>query len=599
MPSQHPNALTPVPAFVQPDRVERLTRAAPLLHEMFAQHAAAQNIPGISFGVIVDGICVYADGVGVRRPDGHEAPRGDTVYRIASMTKSFAAAAVLKLRDEGRLRLDDPAHAYLPELGRVSAPTDDSPPLTLRHLLAMNAGWPQDDPWADRQLYRTNAEMSALLAPGISWSSAPGEHFEYTNLAYILLGGVIHNVTGVEAPAYITEQLLEPLGMRDTCWDEADVAPDRLAPGQRHEDGVWKEEERLPCGGDVVAFAGLFSTVFDLARWIGLFLSAHPARDAPDHGPLARRSLREMMRIQTAERRRRLLVRAGERNGATQYGYGLGLQMQDRGSHWSAGHSGGVPGYGSHMRWLPEFGFGVVALGNRTYAPLGGVAEQALETLRLSAEPLPRRRRASSALLAAQDGVNRLLQSWDPALAESLFADNFMLDCDEAHWLERLRDVRAQIGTPTGESGPINATNWLRGEWRVAGPRGWCHVWMTLSPLVPARVQFLRLTAHAFPSESLVEHAEAAAAVVLAEDWATMSERLAALLSDPAELPSTLADIAVVRASNRPSALGDYTAGDGQHHGRWRLSCERGAVWLEVRLNDDRKFSALRLLTRD
>jgi hypothetical protein len=88
------------------------------------------------------------------------------VFRIASMTKSFTAAAVVALRDDGALRLDDPAVAYVPELAGLPPASADSPAVTIRDLLTMTAGFPGDDPWGDRQQGLPLAEFTALLGSG-------------------------------------------------------------------------------------------------------------------------------------------------------------------------------------------------------------------------------------------------------------------------------------------------------------------------------------------------------------------------------------------------------------------------------------------------
>src|SRR5690349_24829221 len=106
--------------------------------------------PGLAYGIVAGGELVHAAGLGERHLGG-PTPDAGTVFRIASMTKSFTAAAVLALRDDGRLALDDPAEEFVPELRGLALPSPDSPRVSLRHLLTMTAGLPTDDPWGDRQ----------------------------------------------------------------------------------------------------------------------------------------------------------------------------------------------------------------------------------------------------------------------------------------------------------------------------------------------------------------------------------------------------------------------------------------------------------------
>lgn len=209
---------------------------------------------------------------------GASAPDANTVYRIASMTKSFGALAILMLRDAGKLALDTPAAEYVPELRQLIHPTHDSAPITVRQLLTMSAGWPEDNPWGDRQLWRNDAELNEILAPGVSFANAPAVTFEYSNLGYMVLGRIIANVSGESSLDFITQRILQPLGMHDTVWNAEDVDPQRLAKGYHWLEGKWVEEPLLPSGGDAAVFGGLYSTVADLARWVAFQLSAWPPR---------------------------------------------------------------------------------------------------------------------------------------------------------------------------------------------------------------------------------------------------------------------------------------------------------------------------------
>ena len=124
--------------------------------------AARDGQPGLAYGVVAGGALVHSGGLGERWLGG-PAPDADTVFRIASMTKSFTASTILLLRDAGALRLDDLAEDYVPELRDLALPSADSPRPTLRHLLTMTGGFPTDDPWGDRQQGLPAADFAALL----------------------------------------------------------------------------------------------------------------------------------------------------------------------------------------------------------------------------------------------------------------------------------------------------------------------------------------------------------------------------------------------------------------------------------------------------
>ena len=144
--------------------------------------AARGGQPGLAYGIIAGGELAHSGGRGERWLGG-PVPDAGTVFRIASMTKSFTATLVLMLRDGGALRLDDLAADYVPELAGLELPTPDSPPITIRHLLTMTSGFPTDDPWGDRQQGLDPAVFARLLADGgIRSAWAPGTKFEYSNL---------------------------------------------------------------------------------------------------------------------------------------------------------------------------------------------------------------------------------------------------------------------------------------------------------------------------------------------------------------------------------------------------------------------------------
>src|SRR3954453_20229538 len=111
------------------------------LASLFETHRLLNRAPALAWGVVRDGKLDASGGSGA---DEH------TVFRIASMTKSFTAACVLALRDDGVFALDDPIAAHAPELAAVGGPTTDAPAVSIRHLLTMSAGIATDDPWADR-----------------------------------------------------------------------------------------------------------------------------------------------------------------------------------------------------------------------------------------------------------------------------------------------------------------------------------------------------------------------------------------------------------------------------------------------------------------
>lgn len=475
--------------FTDPERVAKLQSALPAIDSLFRAFATSNRVPGIGFGVLIDGRLVHVGTAGMRDIGANAPVDSASVFRIASMTKSFTAAAILKLRDEGRLSLDDPAERHVPELAGLAYPTSDSPRLTIRHLLSHATGFPEDNPWGDRQLDATDDAMGAMMRSGIPFSNPPGLAYEYSNYGFAILGRIVSRVSGQPYATYLRENILRPLGMTSTTMEAAEVDPGRLAHGYRWEDDQWKDEPPLPDGA-FGSMGGMLTSLHDLGVWVGYLMSAWPPRSDPETGPVRRSSLREMQEL-WRPRRSRVTVGA---DSTTQlnvggYGFGLGITETCQFGHVVA-HSGGLPGYGSQMRWLPDYGIGIIALGNLTYTGWGGVITQAIETLARTGGLQPREASPSDALVTARDQVSRLVVNWNDALADSIAAMNLFLDESKDRRQRELSGLVAGMGSCV-IGVPFAVENALRGQWMLECERGRLRVAITLAPTVPARVQYL------------------------------------------------------------------------------------------------------------
>src|SRR5215468_9725446 len=354
--------------------------------------------PGVAYGIVAGGQLVHSGGSGERWLGG-PTPSAGTVFRIASMTKSFTAAAVLALRDDGRLALDDPAEEFVPELRGLMLPSPDSPRVSLRHLLTMTAGLPTDDPWGDRQQGLPLAEFSALLADGLSFAWAPGARFASYNLGYAILGRVITAATGQPYPELVRDRLLRPLGLTSSGFEAAEFDARQLARGYRYGPGGWSELAPDGCGA-FAPMGGVFSCVTDLARWVSGFTGAFPPGEPGAGGahPLARATRREMQLPQVAVVSPGPARLPGDPFGGGPLSYGFGLFVEEDPARGRiASHSGGYPGFGSNMRWHLETGTGVIVLANSTYAAAHSLAASLLDAA-LQPDPPGRtaRRRAAS-----------------------------------------------------------------------------------------------------------------------------------------------------------------------------------------------------------
>src|SRR4051794_25417281 len=256
-------------------RMTRFEDALRGVGERLAKQRDEARIPGVAWGVIRGGELVHTGGAGTMRDGAERVPDADTVFWIASMTKSFTAATVLSLRDEGRLRLDDEVATFVPELAAWRHPASDAPPITIRHLLTMSAGLPTDDPWGDRQQGLPLDRFADLLRGGISTALPPDTRVEYSNLGYGILRRVITAVPGIEYDAVVRTRFLEPLGMTSTTYQLDAVPRDRLAVGYAKRDGTWTPDPIDPYGA-LAPMGGVFTTVTDLSRWVAGFIDAFP-----------------------------------------------------------------------------------------------------------------------------------------------------------------------------------------------------------------------------------------------------------------------------------------------------------------------------------
>jgi len=570
-------------AFPDPARRDKLAAAFPEVERYLAAEIQKMQLPGVAVGIVIDGDLAYSRGFGVRDVEAGAAPDAETAFRIASMTKSFTAMAILKLRDEGRLRLDDPAVRYVPELSGIAYPTRDAAPITVRDLLSHGAGFPEDNPWGDRQLAMSEDDFSALLRKGVPFSTSPATQFEYSNLGFAILGRIVNRVSGVPYRDFLYTEILRPLGMTGTVLDAREVPAARLARGHhREEKGGLTRLVDLPDGA-FGPMGGLYSSVRDMARYAAYHLSAWPPRDAPEAGPLRRSSLREM---QQSARDVGLFAwpgGVGDRPpGARAVGYAFGLGTAeacdiDR----VVSHSGGLPGWGSILYMLPDHGVAVIALANVTYASAGRLAQGVVRILAKSGGLVARAPVPAPALVEAQGAVGRLLAGWDDAAADAALADSLFLDVPRARQRERFEALRAAHGACRPE-GPIEAENALRGTWKLACERGWIDVSLTLAPTLPSRAQFLAMEGSFPPGARLAEAAAQVAALTARWDEGAAGRLFDAKL-DRADARRR---VEAVGAARGPCRVDRPVGGDGARRARVQLACERQPVVLDVSIDE-------------
>ncbi|GAA3861310.1 serine hydrolase domain-containing protein [Leifsonia kafniensis] len=464
------------------------------IDDIFARFFAEGKAgPGLAYGIVHGGRLVHGGGLGTAEGGQCRTVDADTVFRIASMSKSFTAAAILILRDEGKLSLDMLVTDFVPALRAAPGLPWDAPELTIRHCLTMSAGLPTDDPWADRQESLTRAEFDAILAAGVHFIDVPGVRFEYSNLGFALLGRVIEELSGHPLADYLRIRIIEPLGLQSTTYDFERVPSPRLAHGHR----------KGPSGSVVVPFCspgafsaigGVLSSTSDIARWMHWLGRAFLPEDDRDNSVLSRASRREMQQFH-----RFIPASAGadpapdvDSSTATgahtiAHGYGYGLFIDE---HPRLGtfvqHSGGYPGFGSHMRWHSRTGWGVVAFGNCTYAPVSTPAEEALTTLMADLDASAPEEPAWEALADARAALEAVLTGKDDSHVNPMFSPNILQDEPASERLAAIRTVLAEVGALSkGDALLVRAPTAARLVWVLPAERGRVRLEVRLTPTTP------------------------------------------------------------------------------------------------------------------
>ncbi len=479
------------PVFLNDMRIEKIKGITDTLQQLFNQHASEKNIPGIAYGIVVDDTLVLSSTIGVSNIDSNTPVQSNTAFRIASMTKSFTAMAILKLRDEGLLSLTDPVMKYIPELEKLNYLTSDSPVINIENLLTMTAGFPEDNPWGDRQLAMSNEDFMTLMANGLSISKVPSYQYEYSNTGYAMLGYIITQVSGQSYQDYITKNILHPLDMHHTFWEYDKVPKVQLANGYRWEDEQWKPEPILHDGA-YGAMGGLITSIDDFSKYVSFHLSAWPARSDKEKEPLKRSSVREMHTPKYN------FLNSWNKDWNNEpcasmigYGYGLGIAMDCK-RITRVSHGGALPGFGSNFAFFPKYGIGLMAFGNLTYTrpiPYDKIEKMIFETLEVKKRSLP----VSDILKQRKKEITKLIKDEEVRLDSVIFAENFFLDKSKEKRIKEIKDILNKAGT-FKKVLEISPRNQLRGSFKIQCENGDIRIFFTLTPEKIPLVQKLNLS---------------------------------------------------------------------------------------------------------
>ena len=345
---------------------------------------AYRGLPGVAVGVVADQDLVWSTGYGYADVAAKRPMTAETKFRMAAHSKLFTATAIMQLREEGKLRLDDPVVKYLPWF-RIKPAAPDDPPITIEQLLTHRSGMPREagDHWTTYN-FPTEEQLKALM-PDREAAYSPEVRWKYSNLAYSVAGMVVEAVSGEPWADYVTRHIYQPLGMTSSSVDR-DVPGLAVPYGRRMPDG---SREVLPFvdARGMGSATGITSTVADMAK----FVSAQ-FRTGPRGGNriLGTASLREMHRVRMME------------NTWTR-GQGIGFSVSRVNDRLYIGHGGGYPGNTTQTVIQLDDKVGVIVLTNTNDSDPGGIAQQLMKTV--------------GQAVAKATAVKPVVVAWDPAWA--------------------------------------------------------------------------------------------------------------------------------------------------------------------------------------
>ncbi len=334
--------------------------AAIAVFDAWCEHTVSRREqPSVSVGIVHDQELIWAKGYGYANLEKKIPATPATAYRIASITKLFTATAILQLRDAGKLQLDDPVAKHLSWF-HLSDTFDDSPVITIRHLLTHTSGLPRElnALYWDSMSFPDHEEFVELFQEASTILPRETE-LKYSNVAFNVLGEVIASASGKSYPDYVRERILEPLGMTGTeVMPQEDMSSLATGygfrkPGQPRQIQPFTDKRAMASSGNIA------STVEDLARFMSLQFRDSAANDAQI---LKGSTLREMRRVHW--------LRPNWKSG-----WGLGWSVARVDDQVRISHGGSVPGYKTLVSAVPGDEFGVIVLTNAEDGDPGSYAK--------------------------------------------------------------------------------------------------------------------------------------------------------------------------------------------------------------------------------
>lgn len=353
--------------------------------------------PGIAVGLVDRNGLLWGRGFGIEDLERGVPVTVDSVFRVGSISKLFAATAILQLVEEGRLRLDDAVAARLPAMASVGPVGDPVEPITLRHLLTHTAGLPREAAfpyWTDRRFPTIEAMLAALGDQPVP--EGPGERIRYSNFGIALLGAVVEATTDGRYRDWVRRRIFEPLGMLSSAATWGEIDQQRLVTGYLIRRGGKQPRAPVTDARGLAPAADVSSTVADLARFVAAHLLA--AADEPN-GFVRGATAREMQRVQHVD--------TGWLSGR-----GLGFSVWRDGARTLVGHGGWVAGYRAQLTFDPAAGLGLIVLTNSDEGGPGIYARALIDAVWPAIEAARDRSDRSGSASSAVDDPGRFVGTY-------------------------------------------------------------------------------------------------------------------------------------------------------------------------------------------
>ncbi len=345
-----------------------LRELIPEIEGLAEARVAEYRIPGLALGIVRDQELAWFGGFGSVDLDSDRRPDAYTIARVASVTKTFTTTAIMQLRDEGKLRLDDPLVQHVPEFAEVRARCGSVEGVTIRRLLTHRSGLVTESPTQGWGVLRFPSREEVLEKLPETEVVIPSDSaWKYSNLGFGLLGEVVYRLSEQPYTEYVHEHIIEPLGLTSTVFDLTDELRPHFFVGY-NPTPYQDRPERAPYAHlDGISAAGqLHSTVSDLAKWVS-FQFRTEGGNRGGAQVLNGSTLAEIQRPQYVE-------------PDWSAGQCLGWRATRVEDHVYHNHGGGIHGFGTQVWFNAPSRTGAVLLINM-WPPHGGLelAQEVLE----------------------------------------------------------------------------------------------------------------------------------------------------------------------------------------------------------------------------